>query len=190
VRTTRAYIASFGTTGTLIAAALLTMSLMSAIVAFDGFPGQDLQDPIGSVPVLDRQAPLSVDKHPATAAAKHALHAAPVSERHGRRDHGRAGEARAPVAHANPMVHRESVTRPQTQPQQPASSSPSTPVRVPDTSPVTGVAPKVPSAPSLPAPQTLLKSSPVTLPGGATLPISLPLNTAAVSGVVDGLLGQ
>jgi hypothetical protein len=193
VRTTRAYIASFGTTGTLIAAALLTMSLMSAIVAFDGFPGQDLQDPIGSVPVLDRQAPLAVEKRPANAAAAHALRASGVVATHRKGHHRRAGSAKAPVAHANPVGHRgQSGGQTQTKTQQPSGggSGQSSPVRVPDTSPVTNVAPKVPSAPSVPSPQTLLKSSPVTLPGGATLPVNLPLNTAAVSGVVDGLLGQ
>jgi hypothetical protein len=193
VRTTRAYIASFGTTGTLIAAALLTMSLMSAIVAFDGFPSQDLQDPIGSVQVLDRQAPLAVEKHPANAGPAHAQRASGVAASHRRHHHGRAGSAKAPVAHANPVGHRgQSGGQTQTQAHQPSGggSSQSSPVRVPDTSPVTSVAPKVPSAPSVPPPETLLKSSPVTLPGGSTLPVSLPINTAAVSGVVDGLLGQ
>jgi hypothetical protein len=194
VRTTRAYIASFGTTGTLIAAALLTMSLMSAIVAFDGFPGQDLQDPIGSVPVLDRQAPLAVEKRPANAAPAHALRASGVAATHRKRHHGRAGSAKAPVAHANPVGHRgQSGGQTPAQTQQPSSgggSGQSSPVKVPDTGSVTSVAPTAPSAPSLPPPQTLLKSSPVTLPGGTTLPVNLPLNTAAVSGVVDGLLGQ
>jgi hypothetical protein len=189
VRTTRAYIASFGTTGTLIAAALLTMSLMSAIVAFHGFPGQDLQDPIGSVPVLDRQAPLAVEKHSAKTAGAHVMRASGVSAQHSRTHHGRTHSAKAPVAHTNPVTHRQSVSQPRAQ--QPASSgSSSSPVKVPDTSPVTHAVPKVPSAPSLPSPQTLLKSSPVTLPGGAALPVDLPVNTAAVSGVVDGLLGQ
>jgi hypothetical protein len=115
-----------------------------------------------------------------------------ASSRHSRRHHdGRAGSAKAPVAHANPLVHRESATPQQgTQPSG-SSGSGSSPVAVPDTSPVTSnVTPKVPSAPSVPSPDTLLKSSPVTLPGGATLPVELPLNTAAVSGVVDTLLGH
>jgi hypothetical protein len=163
------------------------MSLMSAIVAFDGFPGQDLQDPIGSLPVLDRQAPLAVEKHRADAGPGHALRASGVSAHHSRSHHGRA--AKAPVAHTNPVTHRQSATRPRTQ--QPSNgSSQSSPVTVPDTSSVTHAVPKVPSAPSVPTPDTLLKSSPVTLPGGATLPVNLPLNTAAASGVVDGLLGQ
>jgi len=189
VRTTRAYIASFGTTGTLIAAALLTMSLMSAIVAFDGFPGQDLQDPIGSVPVLDRQAPLAVEKHSAKAGAVHVLRTRATVVEHARRDHGRSRSAKAPLAHTNPVSHRQSASQPQAK-QPSASSAQPAPVRVPDTAPVTNAVPKVPSAPSLPSPQTLLKSSPVTLPGGVSLPVNLPLNTAAVSGVVDSLLGQ
>jgi hypothetical protein len=188
VRTTRAYIASFGTTGTLIAAALLTMSLMSAIVAFDGFPGQDLQDPIGSVPVLDRQAPLAVEKHSTRAGAAHVLQTKATAAQHGR-DHGRSRSAKAPLAHTNPVTHRQSASHPGTT-RQPSGSGQSSPVRVPDTAPVTNVVHKVPSAPALPAPQTLLKSSPVTLPGGVALPVNLPINTAAVSGVVDNLLGQ
>jgi hypothetical protein len=190
VRTTRAYIASFGTTGTLIAAALLTMSLMSAIVAFDGFPGQDLQDPIGSVPVLDRQAPLAVEKHSTRAGAQHVLQTKATPAEHSRRDHGRSRSAKAPLAHTNPVVHRQSASQPRTTQQPSSGSGQSSPVKVPDTSSVTHAVPKVPSAPSLPAPQTLLKSSPVTLPGGVALPVDLPINTAAVSGVVDGLLGS
>jgi hypothetical protein len=163
------------------------MSLMSAIVAFNGFPGQDLQDPVGSLPVLDRQAPLAVEKHRADAAAAHAMRASGVSSRHTRNRHGHA--AKAPVAHTNPVVHRQSASsQPQAKQPSGASSQPSA-VRVPDTSPVTNTVPKVP-APSLPSPQTLLKSSPVTLPGGTALPVDLPINTAAVSGVVDGVLGQ
>jgi len=164
------------------------MSLMSAIVAFNGFPGQDLQDPVGSLPVLDRQAPLAVEKHRADAAAAHVTRASGVSARHTRNRHGHA--AKAPVAHTNPVVHRQSTSsRPQAQ-QPSGGSSQTSPVRVPDTSPVTNAVPKVPAAPSVPSPQTLLKSSPVTLPGGTALPVNLPINTAAVSGVVDGLLGQ
>jgi hypothetical protein len=166
------------------------MSLMSAIVAFDGFPGQDLQDPVSSLPVLDRQAPLAVEKHSANAGAqRHALQTKATAAQHARRDHGRSRSAKAPLAHTNPVSHRQSAPQPRTK--QPSSGSgQSAPVRVPDTAPVTNAVPKVPSAPSLPSPQTLLQSSPVTLPGGATLPVNLPVNTAAVSGVVDGLLGR
>jgi hypothetical protein len=93
------------------------------------------------------------------------------------------------MAHANPVVHRESATHKQAQ--RPSGSSPSSAVKVPDTSSVTEpVTKNVPAAPSVPDPQSLLQTSPVTLPGGKTLPIDLPINTAAVSGAVDTLLGQ
>jgi hypothetical protein len=165
------------------------MSLMSAIVAFDGFPGQNLQDPIGSVPVLDRQAPLAVEKHSAKAGAVAVLRTRATAVEHARRDHGRSRSAKAPLAHTNPVSHRQSASQPQAKQPSSGSAQPA-PVRVPDTAPVTNAVPKVPSAPSVPSPQTLLKSSPVTLPGGVSLPVNLPLNTAAVSGAVDSLLGQ
>jgi hypothetical protein len=163
------------------------MSVMSAVVAFNGFPGQSIQDPIGSVPVLDRQAPLAAEKHPANAAPAQALRSGALSARHTSRRHDHVGSAKAPVAHANPLVHRQNATH--KVPQQPASSS--TPaVTVPDTSSVTGgVTDRVPAAPSVPPPDTLLQPSPVTLPGGKTLPADLPVNTSAVSGAADGLLG-
>lgn len=190
MRATKAYIASFGTTGTLIAAALLTMSVMSAIVTFNGFPGQDIQDPIGSVQVQERQAPLSPEKHPAAATSAGARHAHGATARHGNR-RGRAGhDAKAPVAHAKPVsVHRQSVGT-QKQAQQPSSSSSGA---GPDTSGVTKtVTNSVPSTPSVPAPGSVLPSYPVTLPGAdqKTLPLSLPVDTSGVTNTVNSILGH
>ena len=186
MRATKAYIASFGTTGTLIAAALLTASVMSAIVAFNGFPGQDIQGPIGSVQVQERQAPLSADMHPA--AAKSARHASAASSRHARRHHRGTHRANAPVAHANPVSHGQSGAQQKTQ----APSSSSSPaVKVPDTSSVTKtVTNTVPSTPSVPAPA--LPSYPVTLPGSdqKQLPISLPIDTSGVTNTLNTILGQ
>lgn len=189
MRAKKAYIASFGTTGTLIAAALLTMSVMSAIVAFNGFPGQSIQDPIGSVQVQERQAPLSIEKHPAAAKPTAARHAHASSARHAGR-HGRATHATAPVAHANPVVHRQSNGQ-QKQAQQPSSGS--SPVSVPDTSSVTkGVTDAVPTPPSVPPAASPLPSYPVTLPGSdqKQLPLSLPVDTSGVTNTVNAVLGQ
>src|SRR4051812_11535464 len=112
------------------------MSVMSAVVAFNGFPSQDIQDPIGSVPVLERQAPLAVEKHSAKPAASHVVNSSAAISRHSRRHHdGRAGSAKAPVAHANPLVHRESATPQQgTQPSGSSGAGPS-PGAGPHTSP-------------------------------------------------------
>ena len=193
MRATKAYIASFGTTGTLIAAALLTMSVMSAIVTFNGFPGQDIQDPIGSVQVQERQAPLSVDKHPATAKSAAARHSHAATTRNAGR-HSRAGhDAKAPVAHAKPVsVHRQS-SGTQKQAQQPSSSSSPSAGAAPDTSSVTKtVTNSVPSTPSVPAPSSVLPSYPVTLPGSdqKTLPLSLPVDTSGVTNTVNSVLGK
>ncbi len=188
MRATKAYIASFGTTGTLIASALFTLSVMSAIVAFHGFPGIDLPGPIGSVQVEQTQAPLPVDRHPAVpspakVAAAHRA-AAVTRARHGGRTHVRTADS--PVARATPVLHRRTAT---SRPSQPGSSV--SPVKLPDPSSVTGA---LPPTPSLPSPGQPLPSSPVTLPGGKQLPISLPLDTSAVSNAVDqtvnGLLGH
>ena len=186
MRATKAYIASFGTTGTLIASALFTLSVMSAIVAFHGFPGIDVPGPIGSVQVEQTQAPLPVDRHPAapSAARVAAAHraAAITRARHAGRTHVRTADS--PVARATPVLHRRTAT---SRPSQPGTAV--GPVKLPVPGSVTGALPQpsLPAAPPLP-------SSPVTLPGGKQLPISLPLDTSAVSNAVDetvnGLLGR
>jgi hypothetical protein len=191
VRATKAYIASFGTTGTLIASALFTLSVMSAIVAFHGFPGIDIQGPIGSVQVEQAQAPLPVDRHPAApsaakvAATQRAAAAARVKHA-ARRGHVRTADS--PVAHATPVLHRRAATR---QPAKPGSGSGAGLVTLPDTGTVTGA---LPPTPSLPSTGQVLPGSPVTVPDGKQLPISLPVDTSsvtnAVNDTVNGLIGQ
>jgi hypothetical protein len=191
VRATKAYIASFGTTGTLIAAALLTMSVMSAVVAFNGFPGQGIEGPIGSVQVQERQAPLAVETHPVSSKSAAARHASAASARHARRHSRGTHGAKAPIAHANPVSHGQSGAQQKTQQQKPSSST-STPVSVPDTSSVTKtVSNAAPSTPSVPATPSL-PSYPVTLPGAdqKQLPISLPVDTSGVTNVLNTVLGQ
>lgn len=46
-----AYIRSFGTTGILVAAALLMLATVGALVAYDGWPDRTGGDPVASVPV-------------------------------------------------------------------------------------------------------------------------------------------
>lgn len=53
MRATRAYAASIGTTGVLIVCALLMLALVSAIVAFNGWPGSAIPDRIENVLVGD-----------------------------------------------------------------------------------------------------------------------------------------
>ena len=46
-----AYIRSFGTTGILVAAALLMLTTVGALVAYDGWPERTVGEPVTSVPV-------------------------------------------------------------------------------------------------------------------------------------------
>lgn len=192
MRATRAYIASFGTTGTLIVSALLSMSVMSAIVGFKGFPSQDLQNPIGSVLVQERQAPLPLPRHPAPigVASAHAV-AASASSGHvrsaARSHHGRVS---TPVAHVNPVGQSGSTSA------DPQRST--TPVRTPDpASAVKDVTKVVPRAPTVPSPTGLLPAlglgSPDQGQGQAPavpLPAVLTGVTTTVTNTVDKLLGR
>jgi hypothetical protein len=56
VKATKAYIASLGTTGVLLAASILMLAVVSAVVAFDRWPGANAQSPLQTL-VLDEKAP-------------------------------------------------------------------------------------------------------------------------------------
>ena len=77
MRTSRAYLASLGTTGVLIASGILLLVVVSALVAFRGWPGADLVDDVESLFVDDDSA-LSVSG-PEAVAADSALAAAAVA---------------------------------------------------------------------------------------------------------------
>ena len=53
MKTSRAYIAGLGTTGILIASFLLVLVIVSAIVAFDGAPGQASSSGLGRLDVRE-----------------------------------------------------------------------------------------------------------------------------------------
>lgn len=95
MRATKAYIASLGTTGLLVASALAVLLVGGAMVAFDGWPGSDRGDRIGEVVVGDTGA--SRLTGPELTAADAALAAAAVSAgargAGGRSDSREAGEA-------------------------------------------------------------------------------------------------
>src|SRR3954454_7124790 len=56
MKATKAYIASLGTTGVLLAASILMLAVVSAVVAFDRWPGANVEAPAKTL-VLDEQAP-------------------------------------------------------------------------------------------------------------------------------------
>src|SRR3954467_9346910 len=95
MRATRAYIASLGTTGVLVASSALLLVVVSALVAFNAWPGGD---PIGGIKGLvvdDREPSLQL-----TGPARVAADAGPAGAPPG----AAAAVAAAPPASASPRA--------------------------------------------------------------------------------------
>jgi hypothetical protein len=63
MRATKAYIASLGTTGVLLAASLLMLAVVSAVVAFDRWPGAGVTTRVPTLVLTDRPAAIRVGAH-------------------------------------------------------------------------------------------------------------------------------
>lgn len=185
MRATRAYITGFGTTGLLISAALLSLAVMSAFVAFNGFPGQDVQDPIGTLLVQEKQAavkvpakPIRVDVAAATRAATTSGHRAATRRAH------------APKASTGPVLQRAPA---RTAPGQ-APSSGQNPTSVAQTAPTTPLSTTPPSVPNtgVQIPPITLPSLPSSPPASPPPPPSggvntqLPVDTSGITGILGG----
>jgi hypothetical protein len=173
VRATKAYIASFGTTGLLLASALLTLSVMSAFVAFNGFPGQDLQSPITPILVHERQAPLTIPAHPSRADRQTA-----DQKRTGRSSAGGSTRRRTssdtPVAQSDPLRQRATT-------QSPTTSAPDSSQQTGSTNtPTSGPVETLTTQPSLPS-DTVPSAPTVSTP-------SLPLDTGTLDSTVNSTL--
>jgi hypothetical protein len=72
MKATKAYIASLGTTGVLLAASILMLAVVSAVVAFDRWPGSHVSAPVQTLLLTEKAAPIRVSAtstgSPATAA--------------------------------------------------------------------------------------------------------------------------
>jgi hypothetical protein len=171
VRATKAYIASFGTTGLLLASALLTLSVMSAFVAFNGFPGQDLQSPITPILVHERQAPVTIPAHPSRADRQ----ADP--KRTGRSSAGGSTRTRTssdtPVAQSDPLRQRATTQSPTTSAPDSSQQTGST------TSPTSGPVETLTTQPSLPS-DTVPSAPTVTTPSLPPLDTQVPLDTGTL----------
>ena len=60
MRATKAYIASFGTTGVLLGASILMLAVVSAVVAFDGWPSGTVSTRVHTLVLADTPAPIRV----------------------------------------------------------------------------------------------------------------------------------
>src|SRR3954451_18865194 len=60
MRATKAYIASLGTTGVLLAASVLMLAVVSAVVAFDRWPNGNVSTRVQTLVLTDKPAPIRV----------------------------------------------------------------------------------------------------------------------------------
>lgn len=155
---------------------------MSAFVAFNGFPGQSVEDPIGTLLLQEPQAQVSVPVKPTHVKVLATRKGTGAATRH-RREAAR--NSRAPKASTGPVVHRTPTGQTPTRTQAPASA------------PSQGTAPAVPTTPTIvpgtaPAlPDTGLPLPPVTVP---TLPSppppngssQLPVDTSGITSLLGG----
>jgi hypothetical protein len=178
LRATRAYITGFGTTGLLIAAAFMTLFVMSAYVAFNGFPGQDVENPIGKLVLQEQPAPVSVPAQPVQVHVRGATRGPSSAHHHG------VGAKRAvgPTASTGPVVKRRlSSGAPSSQ--APASGS----VQAPPPDPVGRSLPAPPQVPTGVLPQLPNVSLPaIEAPGESSPPVDTSGLTNAASGLVGG----
>jgi hypothetical protein len=180
LRATRAYITGFGTTGLLLAAAFMTLFVMSAYVAFNGFPGQGAENPIGNLVLQEQPAPVSIDAKPAQVHTRAATRSPSSTAQHRRVE---AKRSTGPSASTGPVVkHRVSSPAP-------TSSAPSTSTQT--SSATAPVSQKLPS-PQLPSgvlpelPQVNLPPVQVQVPVPSQ---STTLDTSGVTNAVSNVLG-
>jgi hypothetical protein len=157
---------------------------MSAFVAFNGFPGQDVQDPIGTLLVPQRQTAVSVPAKPVhvhVLATRRGAPAAATSR------HAAARHLRSPRASTRPVTDRGTgqSTTPSQAGQTPSSTqSPTSSSVVPSTpsTPISTTAPSVPdtgvtlppiTVPSLPSPPPPPSGNP-----------QLPVDTSGITGIL------
>jgi hypothetical protein len=77
MKATKAYIASLGTTGVLLAASILMLAVVSAVVAFDRWPGGQVAAPVKTLVLTDKAAPIRVSARAAAPSATRAARSAP-----------------------------------------------------------------------------------------------------------------
>src|SRR3954454_7137820 len=69
MRATKAYIASLGTTGVLLAASILMLAVVSAVVAFDRWPGGEVSTRVQTLVLAENPAPIRVSTNSTAAPA-------------------------------------------------------------------------------------------------------------------------
>jgi hypothetical protein len=157
----------------------MTLFVMSAYVAFNGFPGQDVESPIGNLVLQEQPAPVNV---PAQAAQ---VQVQGATRTPGTGHHGRIAAKRAvgPSATTGPVVKRRLPAA------TPGSQAPGSATQT--AAPATGSAggQSLPATPQVPT-DVLPQLPKVSLPAlQAPSQSSLPVDANGVSNAVSGLLG-
>src|SRR3954452_12173850 len=78
MKATKAYIASLGTTGALLAASVLMLAVVSAVVAFDRWPDGQISAHVPTLVLAEHPAPIRLTDRPGTASATAARTATPA----------------------------------------------------------------------------------------------------------------
>jgi hypothetical protein len=153
----------------------MTLFVMSAFVAFNGFPGQDVETPIGNLVVQERPAPVSVPDVAVVAPARQAA-TTQAAARHRMDARGAAG----PTASTG-LIKQRRVSAPTTQ--APAAQAPATSSdQSRQALPVQQTTPELPTSQVLPdAPQIQLPV--IQSPAGSQQPL---IDTQKVVGLLTG----
>ena len=184
MKATKAYIAGVGTTGLLVASSLLVLAVMSALVAFRGFPGPDVQDPVQSIQVETAQAPVTVAVPASDSASVRAVVHRSAATSHRRANEGdrRTGDSRPKASPRAPAALGQPRTTAGSTGPVPAASVPD-PVVHPPSLPDTPSLPKV----TVPPPSNLLPP-PTDLGQSVSAPVNQPVQ--GVSDTTGTLLGR
>jgi hypothetical protein len=170
MKATKAYIASLGTTGVLLAASILMLAVVSAVVAFNRWPNGNVSTRVQTLVLREKAAPIRVSSHSAAASATPLVRAV-------------AALGATPAAGGGPSVL--AVPRFNGGGGPGAGTAPS--------APSAPALPAVPKAPSLPSASPLL--DPISNPGTATAQVADGVQSVTDSsgvsvGKVNAQLGQ
>ncbi len=157
---------------------------MSAFVAFNGFPGEDVQAPIQTLLVQERQTQVPVPAKPVHAGVLAAKRSAAPADTH----RVAAKHASSPTASTGPVVHRTgpNATQPAPAPTAPSGSGGGgTATPVAQTTPLGSPSPTGtdPQLPPITLPSILPPPPPQPPPPGSS---QLPIDTSSITGLLGG----
>ena len=133
MKATKAYIASLGTTGVLLAASILMLAVVSAVVAFDRWPGGQVAAPVKTLVLTDKAAPIRVSARAAEPSATASARSAPSAA-------GALGRAPRNTATSGERIGTPGGSAPAATPTRPVAAAPPAivkpPVDVPPAPPI------------------------------------------------------